>query len=253
MKIPDVAFGAFFAFTQGSAFNLYVFTIPLYFQAIKNATPISSGVDYLPLILGNAVFIFVAGSLTSKFGSHLPWIWVSSILMSTGAGLLTLLRPDTGPGRWIGFQLLFAIGSGVGFQQPFVITQTALALEDIAGTGIMQLGNLGGAAIFVSVALSVFAQKLVSGVSALGLEGIDTRSIIELGATELRQIVPPDDVGQVVTVHNAALVQAYQVGLILSTISIIGPAGITWVSLRNKYKYKKTNQLSGAPSEETTR
>ncbi|KAI3332673.1 MFS general substrate transporter [Ustulina deusta] len=254
MKIPDVAFGAFFAFAQGSAFNLYIFTIPLYFQAIKNVTPISSGVDYLPLILGNAVFIFVAGSLTSKIGSHLPWIWVSSILMSTGAGLLTLLFPDTGPGRWIGFQLLFAIGSGVGFQQPFVITQTALALEDIGpGTGIMQLGNLGGAAIFVSVALSVFAQKLVSGVSALGLEGIDTRSIIELGATELRQIVPPDDVEQVVTVYNAALVQAYQVGLILSTISIIGPAGITWVSLRNKYKHKKTNQLSGAPSEETAR
>ncbi|KAI0908462.1 MFS general substrate transporter [Ustulina deusta] len=248
MKIPDVAFGAFFAFTQGSAFNLYVFTIPLYFQAIKNATPISSGVDYLPLILGNAVFIFVAGSLTSKIGSHLPWIWVSSILMSTGAGLLTLLLPDTGPGRWIGFQLLFAIGSGVGFQQPFVITQTALALEDIGpGTGIMQLGNLGGAAIFVSVALSVFAQKLVSGVSALGLEGIDTRSIIELGATELRQIVPPDDVEQVVTVYNAALVQAYQVGLIFSTISIIGPAGITWVSLRNKGPERGDSEVAAIP------
>ncbi|KAI0532948.1 hypothetical protein GGR58DRAFT_506871 [Xylaria digitata] len=113
----------------------------------------------------------------------------------------------------------------------------------------MQLANLGGAAIFVSVALSVFAQKLVSGVSALGLEGIDIRSIIELGTTELRQIVPPDYVDQVVAIYNTALIQAYQVGLILP-ISIIGPAGIIWVSLQKKYKHKKTNQLSRTPNEE---
>ncbi|KAI1176629.1 MFS general substrate transporter [Nemania sp. FL0916] len=238
MRIPEVSFGAFFAFFQGSAFNLFIFTIPLYFQAIKNVTPIASGVDYLPLILGNAVFIFVAGSLASRIGSPVPWLWSSSILMSIGAGLLTLLRPDTDTGRWVGFQLLFAIGSGLGFQQPFVITQTVLAIEDIGpGTGIMQLANLGGAAIFVSVALSVFAERLVAGVDALGLDGIDTRSIIQLGATELRQIVPPEYVDQVVSVYNAALVQAYQVGLILSAISIIGPVGITMISIRNKRKH----------------
>ncbi|KAI1773032.1 MFS general substrate transporter [Hypoxylon cercidicola] len=231
----DMAFGALFSFCQGAAFNLYIFSIPLYFQAVKNATPIASGVDYLPLILGNAVFIFVAGLLTAKIGTNVPWVWASSVLMAVGAGLLTLLRPDSDPGRWIGYQLLFAIGSGLGFQQPFVTAQAVLPLDDIGpGTGIMMLANLGGAAIFVSVSLSVFAENLVSGVAALGLDGVDPHSIVQLGATELRQLVPSQDVDQVVVAYNTALIRAYQVGLVLSCISVIGPAGMRWVPLKKK-------------------
>ncbi|OTA64772.1 MFS general substrate transporter [Hypoxylon sp. EC38] len=234
-KNRDMAFGALFSFCQGAAFNLYIFSIPLYFQAVKNATPIQSGVDYLPLILGNAVVIFVAGSLTAKIGTNVPWVWASSVLMAVGAGTLTLLRPNTRAGRWIGFQLLFAVGSGLGFQQPFVTAQAVLPLGDIGpGTGVMMLANLGGGAIFVSVALSVFAENLVSGVAALGLDGVDANSIVQLGATELRQLVPPQDVDQVVSVYNDALVKAYQVGLILSCISVIGPAGMRWVPLKKK-------------------
>lgn len=231
----DMAFGAIFAFCQGAAFNIYIFCIPLYFQAVKNSSPIMSGVDYLPLILGNAVFIFIAGCLTTKMGTNVPWIWASSILMSVGAGLLTLLRPDSDPGHWIGFQIIFAVGSGLGFQQPFVTAQAVLPLDLIApGTGVMMLANLGGAAIFVSAALNVFNQSLVSGLAGQGLQGVDAQSIVQQGATELRQLVPPQDVEQVVSVYNAALIQAYQLGLILSCISVIGPAGMRWVTLRGK-------------------
>ena len=234
-KNRNMAFGALFAFCQGSAFNLYIFYIPLYFQAVKNATPIESGVDYLPLILVNAIGILIAGSLTSKIGYNVPWIWASSILMAVGAALFTLLRVDTDTGRWVGFQLLFAIGSGLGLQQPLVTAQAVLPLEEIGpGTGVMMFAQLGGAAIFVSVANNVFAQNLVSGIAALRLDGVDPDSIVQLGATQLRQIVPPQDVEQVLVVYNAALVKAYQVGLIVSCISVIGPAGMKWVALKKK-------------------
>ncbi|KAK5994062.1 Efflux pump aflT [Cladobotryum mycophilum] len=240
-KNRDMAFGALFSFCQGASFNLFIFCLPLYFQAVKNTSPINSGVDYLPMILGNAVVIFIAGALTSKIGTNVPWIWASSILMSVGAGLLTLLRPNSNVGRWVGFQLIFAIGSGLGFQQPFVTAQAVLPLEDIGpGTGVMMLANLGGAAIFVSVALSVFSSSLISGVTALGLKGVDPRSIVQLGATELRQIVPPDSVDAVVAVYNTALVKAYQVGLILACISVIGPAGMRWYPLKKHAEEKSS-------------
>lgn len=239
----NMAFGALFAFCQGAAFNLYIFYIPLYFQAVKNTTPITSGLDYLPLILINTIGILIAGSLTSKIGYNVPWIWASSILMSVGAGLLTLLRVNSDTGHWVGFQILFAIGSGLGLQQPFVTAQAVLPLEDVGpGTGVMMLAQLGGAAIFVSVALNVFTQNLVLGIAALGLKGVDPHSIVQLGATQLRQIVPPQAVDQVLFVYNAALVKAYRVGLIMSCISVIGPAGMKWVSLKKKDDREKENE-----------
>ena len=243
-KNRNMAFGALFAFCQGAAFNLYIFYIPLYFQAVKNTTPITSGLDYLPLILINTIGILIAGSLTSKIGYNVPWIWASSILMSVGAGLLTLLHVDSDTGHWVGFQILFAIGSGLGFQQPFVTAQAVLPLEDVGpGTGVMMLAQLGGAAIFVSVALNVFTQNLVSGIAALGLKSVDPHSIVQLGATQLRHIVPPQAVDQVLVVYNAALVKAYQVGLIMSCISVIGPAGMKWVSLKKKDDREKENEV----------
>ncbi|CAF9940250.1 MAG: hypothetical protein HETSPECPRED_002218 [Heterodermia speciosa] len=155
--------------------------------------------------------------------------------MSIGARLLTRLRVDSDTAQWVGFQILFALGSGLGFQQPFLTVQTILPLEEVGrGTGVMMLAQLGGAAIFVSVALNVFTQNLVSGVAALELEGVDPHSIVQLGATQLRRIVPPDSVDRVVVVYNSALVKAYQVGLIMSCISILGPASMKWVSLGKK-------------------
>ena len=243
VKNRNMAFGTLFAFCQGAAFNLYIFYIPLYFQAIKNATPIRSGLDYLPLIFINAVAILIAGSLTSKIGYNTPWIWASSVLMSIGAGLLTLLRVNSNTGQWVGYQILFAVGSGLGLQQPFVTAQTVLPLDDIGpGTGVMMFAQLGGAAIFVSVALNVFTQNLVSGIGALRLDGVDPHSIVQLGATQLRQIVPPQAVEQVLVVYNAALVKAYQVGLIMSCISVIGPAGTKWVSLKKKDSTEKDDE-----------
>ena len=70
--------------------------------------------------------------------------------------------------------------------------------------------------------------------AALGLEGVNPHSIVQLGATQLRQIVPPESVDRVVDAYISALVKAYQVGLIMSCVSIIGPASMKWASLGKK-------------------
>ncbi|MCJ1442569.1 MAG: hypothetical protein MMC23_003065 [Stictis urceolatum] len=231
----NMSFGLLFTFCQGAAFNLFIFYLPLYFQAIKDASPIQSGVDYLPLILVNTVAILAAGAFTTKTGYYLPMIWASSILMAIGAGLLTLLRVDSDTGQWVGFQLLFAFGSGFGLQQPFVVAQTALPLEEISvGTGVMMFGQLGGGAIFVSVAQSVFAGELVKRVNAMGIAGLDTQRLVNSGATQVRDLVPPSSLPRVLEAYNSSLIKAYQVGLIVSCISVLGPLGMKWTSVKKK-------------------
>ncbi|OCK75415.1 MFS general substrate transporter [Lepidopterella palustris CBS 459.81] len=232
-KNRSMACGAWFAFCQGAAFNLYVFYLPLYFQAIKNASPITSGVDYLPLILINTVAILFSGVLTTRTGYYLPWIWVSSVLMPIGAGLLTLLRVDSSTGHWVGYQILFAIGSGFGLQQPFVTAQAVLPLDEIStGIAVMLFAQLGGGAIFVSVAQTVFTSELVKRVGKLGLAGLDPKELTSLGATQFRSVVPTDKLDAVLLAYNASLVQAYRVGLIMACLSVIGPLGMKWVNVK---------------------
>ncbi|KAL1884584.1 hypothetical protein Plec18167_002174 [Paecilomyces lecythidis] len=243
----NMAFGAWFAFCQGAAFNLFIFYLPLYFQTVKNATPIRSGVDYLPLILVNTIAILLSGILTTKIGYYMPWIWLSSIIMPIGAGLLTLLKVNSNAGHWVGYQLLFAIGSGFGLQQPFVTAQAVLPLEQIStGTALMLFAQLAGGAIFVSVAETVFAGELVTRIKAMGLTGLDAEQLISVGATEFRSLVPADHLHQVLEAYNASLVRAYRVGLIMACLSVIGPLGMEWVNV------KKTKASSPGDTQPTS-
>ncbi|EGE04286.1 MFS multidrug transporter [Trichophyton equinum CBS 127.97] len=198
-KNRNMAFGAIFAICQGGAFNIFIFYLPLYFQVIKGANPIRSGINYLPLILVNTIGIIISGLLTTK----------------------------------LGYQLIFAIGSGFGLQQPFVTAQTSLPLEEVStGMAIMLFSQLGGGAIFVPVAQSVFLSELVTSVGRAGIPGLDPHQLITLGATQFKQIIPPADIPRVVLAYNSGLQKAYKVALILACVSIIGPLGMKWVSLK---------------------
>ncbi|KAM5444213.1 hypothetical protein MferCBS31731_000730 [Microsporum ferrugineum] len=228
-----MAFGALFAICQGGAFNIFIFYLPLYFQVIKDASPIRSGINYLPLILINTVGIIISGILTTKLGYYMPWIWFSSLTMPIGAGLLTTLAVDSRTSQWVGYQFLFAIGSGFGLQQPFVTAQTALPLEEVStGMAIMLFSQLGGGAIFVPVAQSSFISQLVTSVGAMGIPGLDPRQLISLGATQFRQIIPAKDIPRVILAYNDGLREAFKIALILACLSIIGPLGMKWVVVK---------------------
>ena len=189
--------------------------------AIERLDPVGT-VSFIPSIISLLMALQSAGT---------TYAWADRrivALLTVFAMLLTLCRITEVQNR-------IQCPLDLGFQQPFLTVQTILPLEEVGrGTGVMMLAQLGGAAIFVSVALNVFTQNLVSGIAALGLEGVDPHSIVQLGATQLRQIVPPDSVDRVVVAYNSALVKAYQVGLIMSCISILGPASMKWVSLGKK-------------------
>ncbi|EEQ31079.1 AflT [Microsporum canis CBS 113480] len=232
-KNRNMAFGALFAICQGGAFNIFIFYLPLYFQVIKDASPIRSGINYLPLILINTVGIIISGILTTKLGYYMPWIWFSSLTMPIGAGLLTTLAVDSRTSQWVGYQFLFAIGSGFGLQQPFVTAQTALPLEEVStGMAIMLFSQLGGGAIFVPVAQSSFISQLVTSVGAMGIPGLDPRQLISLGATQFRQIIPAKDIPRVILAYNDGLREAFKIALILACLSIIGPLGMKWVVVK---------------------
>ena len=70
------------------------------FQAIKGNSAVESGIHSLPLILSVVPFAIAAGGAVVAVGYYTPFLFLGSVCMGVGGGLLTLLRPDSGVGPW---------------------------------------------------------------------------------------------------------------------------------------------------------
>lgn len=230
-----IAFGFLFALCQGAAFYMIVYYLPIWFQAVRGTTALRSGIDYLPLLLFNVFGIVLSGALTKVIGYYMPWIYLSVLFMSIGGGLLYTLQPETSMARWIGYQILFGFGTGLGFQQTYVAAQTVLAPADIpVGTATELFGQLFGGAVFVSVGNNLWVTDVTNTLQAMDISGVGSGDVVQAGIGNLENLVPAQSLAVVRQAYNDALQKTFRLALIMSCLAIIGAAGMQWVSVKKK-------------------
>ncbi|KAM5349230.1 hypothetical protein ACJ41O_005737 [Fusarium nematophilum] len=223
---------AAFAVCFGASFFLLIYYLPIWFQAIKDASAVRSGIMNLPMILGLVVMSVLAGVVVSAIGYYTPLIHASSILMSIGAGLLTTFRVSTQSPAWIGYQALYGIGAGLGMQLPLVAVQTALPEQDIpVGTATLMFSQTLGGSIFVQVAQNVFTNQLGKELQSVR---VDAEIVLGAGATELRDNVPAGHLQQVLVAYSKALTDTWYVSVAVAVLSIIPALFIPWKSVKDK-------------------
>lgn len=231
----SVSASAFFAFCISAALVILSTYLPVWFQAIQGVNAITSGYHLLPLILGVVVASITAGALVSAIGYYTPVLIACSVLMSIGAGLLSTFSPTTPSSSWIGYQVLFGLGIGLGQQQAGLAAQTVLPDKDVpTGVAVKFFAQGLGGAVFVSVAQNVLSTKLVAGLA--GVQGFEPAQVVALGATELRAIVPPEELGRVLVAYNEALMGVFVVALCMACLSVVGALGTEWRSVKGKRK-----------------
>ncbi|KAI9819043.1 MAG: MFS sugar transporter [Thelocarpon impressellum] len=229
-----VAFCAWYSLATGASFLLFVYYLPIWFQAIKGVSAVQSGIDNLPMILGLVIVSIIAGGLVTTFGYYTPVMIAGAVLMAVGAGLLTTLEIDTGSPGWIGYQALFGFGVGLGLQQSLIAVQTVLHIDDVpTGTAAIIFFQTLGGALFVSIGQNVFTNQLVSGLRAAA-PGLDPAIVLRTGATSLKAAVPAEFLPGVLVAYNDALVDCYRVGLAMACLTIVGAAGVEWRSVKGK-------------------
>jgi hypothetical protein len=104
---------------------------------------IKSGIMSLPLILGLVIVSMGSGVAVTIFGYYTPFMYVSIVLMSIGAGLMSTFTVNTGHAMWIGYQFLFGAGIGFGMQQTLIAAQTCMPLADVPiATAIMMFAQV---------------------------------------------------------------------------------------------------------------
>ncbi|KAJ2992653.1 hypothetical protein NUW58_g2094 [Xylaria curta] len=226
--------GSFFAFSLGSAFFLFIYYIPIWFQSVQGVSAVDSGIRNLPMLLSVVVASLLAGGLITAFGYYTPFMIFGTIFASIGGGLLTTWTPETNTGTWIGYQILFGLGVGAGLQQPLIAVQTVLDINDVPiGTSVIAFMQTLGGALFVSVGNNVFNNKLIEELGHR-VPSIDPRIVLSAGTTNLQKTLPADLLPAVILSYNNALTTAFIVATALATVTIIGAGFMEWKSVKGK-------------------
>lgn len=231
MKRRAVGAAMWLAFSNGSSMMILVYYIPVWFQAIKGVSAEESGIRMIPFVLSLVVASMSAGFATRKVGYFTQWIYISAIIMPIGIGLISTFTISTNHSKWIGYQVLYGLGLGMGMQQPSLACQSTLDKKDVpTGASLVFFMQTLGGAVFTSVGSNVFNNKLAEALS--GVAGLDAAAIVKIGATELRLLVKPSQLPAVLQAYNRAIVDCFYVGLAISCVAIFGAVCMPFASVK---------------------
>lgn len=234
-KIRTIWSCALYQFSLGASFFIFIYYLPIWFQAVQGVSAIESGKRTLPMLVGNMVGTAVAGIAVTIIGYYAPFMIVATVLTCIGGGLLTLLNPSVSSASWIGYQALVGFGIGVGWQQPIVAVQAAVDMEDVPiTTAILSFTQTIGGSLFVSVAQTAFSNKLVQDLRSRVPE-LDPSEVLKNGAADLSR---RPYLGRVILSYSTGLRQTFIVAIAMAGLSIIGACFVEW---RNIKRGKQTN------------
>ena len=228
----SVGAGCLAAFFIYGAILLHAYYLPIWFQAIKDANAVQSGVDLIPYMIANALFSVFAGIAVTKLGYFTPPAIIGSAIGAVGCGLLSTLQVDSGPGKWIGYQVLISAGLGMAVQQGVIAAQTVLPLNQvpIGIAAIVSMQSLGGA-VFVSVGNNILQNTLNQASHANRLPGVDIDRVISAGATQFRSHVSASSLPALLVVYNSALQKVFIAAIPLAALAALAGMAMEWKSV----------------------
>ena len=246
----SVAAAVCFSVTFGAAFFTLIFYLPLYFQSIKGASAIKSGIDVLPLLLSCVILSMISGGLITVVGQYVPFALVGTILFTVGAGLLTTFSTTTPFAKWFGYQVLAGAGVGLMFQIPLLAVQTCLPLEDVPiGTACVMFFQTLGGTLFIAIAQTVFQNGLIRGVREF-VPGLNPYVLLSVGATEIRDALASmgmlDQLDGALKAYMAGLTDSFRVALACAAVSVVTVWFLEWKSVKDP-EVKKKMEAAGGP------
>ncbi|KAH9951826.1 MFS general substrate transporter [Amylocystis lapponica] len=182
--------GGFLATAIHGITSLSIFYyLPVYFQACFSASPIRSSVDFLPTTLFVAPSAMTAGIVVQLTGKYRPPNIVAWVFQMIGFGLLSMLKADSTTAKWVGYQIIPAIGIGLPFAAtvfpvlaPLPVERNAAALAFFAF--LRSFGQTWGITISSTILQNQLKKRLPAAFAAQFPEGseIAYAAIPQIGA-----------------------------------------------------------------------
>jgi hypothetical protein len=233
MKQRSIACGSVYSVILGGNMIVFIYCLPIWFQAVKEVSATQSAINIFPMTLGMMAGVLLTGVIVQRIGYYVPSMIACVIVISVASGLITTWQVDSGSDVWIGYQAMYGIGLGFGMQQAVMASQTVLPQAEVAmGTALMFFWQSLGGAVFMCVSQTLFVNYLASHLA--DLPGIDVDRVVSAGATDVQDVVAEDKLAEVLEVYNAAVRQAFYVAVGLACALIVPALGMEWKSVKGK-------------------
>lgn len=167
-------------------------------------------------------------------GYYNPFIIMGTSLLAIGAGLIATFTIDTPSHQWIGYEIIFGLGSGFFVSSPLVAIQAVLSAKDTpVGIAIVTFHQMFGSAFFVALSQTVFNEQLLKQL-AKNVPEANVGALLAAGTARLREAVPPEQLHGVLISYNRALLDPFYVGAGISALATFCSLGIQWVNVKGK-------------------
>ncbi|RYP66871.1 hypothetical protein DL769_005903 [Monosporascus sp. CRB-8-3] len=227
--------GLYQAFLMSAVYGAIYF-LPIYFQAINNASPMQSGLYLLPTILPQLVVAASSGALIMAIGYVIPLAALSTVLLSVASGLYSMLRPNSPTGWWVGFQILAGVGSGLGLQVAIIAIQTVVTGEELSSAmAFIVFTQSMGPAIVLTLCQLIFYSSLQTQLPQQAPHA-DAAAIVRAGATGFRGIVSQDDLPGVYVAYANSIDRVFYLVAAMAAACGLVLWGMGWKDLRKKDK-----------------
>ena len=130
--------------------NATEYYLPLYFQSVKEASPLRSGVLLLPQIVSAAVVGVATGVFVHQVGRYIELIWVGVTLLTIGSGLYIHLNATSSIVSLVISEIVTGAGAGLLFD-PNLIALQALVSQDDTATATATLEFMRNVGMSVSI------------------------------------------------------------------------------------------------------
>lgn len=213
----------FLTFVHGILFYGAVYVLPIYFQAIKGASPLGSAVDIFPATAPGAPAAMIAGILMATTGKYKLQINFAWVVMIIGFGLLYSFEVDTDKAHWVIYQLLTGFGVGAMFALTLPPIQASLPISELAhATATFAFSRSFGSIWGIAIPTAVFTIKVqpklaaIQGAAEAGLTGATALGY----ATEIKHL-PMEIQGPVREAYMTALKQAFLVFIPIAAVGLL--------------------------------
>ncbi|KAI8720323.1 MFS domain-containing protein [Fusarium sp. LHS14.1] len=229
----SIAGGFWVSCCVGAHQTLFIYFLPIWFQAIKGDSAVESGIHLLPMVLSLVVASILTGVLTTRVGYYMPFLILGICIAAIGAGVLTCLHVNTSAGQWIGYQVLHGFGLGACFQAPNMAAQTVLPRDEVSiGASLMLFAQTLFGAIFVSVGQNVLNSERAKRLAKFS--NITPEQIESVGVTGLFKMIPDKYQGAALQAYNSSLSVCFRVALITACLAILGGLVMEWRSVKRE-------------------
>jgi EmrB/QacA subfamily drug resistance transporter len=165
--------------------------LPLYQQTVQHASPTTSGLLLIPLMLGATTTSLIAGQVTVRTGKYKALPIIGGAIMTAGMLLLATIGEGTSRFTSMAYFVVFGVGMGFLMQITTLIAQNSVDPRDmgVASSSRAFFQQIGGSigvsifgAVFIRALHNSLAAKLPGGAVALSGNQINPASVQHLPA-----------------------------------------------------------------------